>query len=863
MSRKWIVVVAVVLCLPAVWWLAHRMGSRIVPVTPPTEGISQTLAAERAANVSSVRYALSLNIPAKRNERVRGSVTLRLVLADQLPLIFDFAQPAEQVSSLRANGQPVDIRSEHGHLVVPAESLARGENIIEIAFIAGDPPLNRNEDFLYSLFVPARASQAFPCFDQPDIKGSLSLSLEMPADWTAVSNGPEIARETKGDRVTVRFGDTVALPTYLFGFAAGKFSVERGERAGRAFHMYHRETDAAKVAANREAIFDLHQQAVEWLETYTDRKYPFQKLDFVLLPAFQFGGMEHAGAIFYNAPYLLLDATATQNDQLRRANLIAHETSHMWFGDLVTMKWFDDVWLKEVFANFMAAKIVNPSFPDMNHELRFFLQHHPPAYDVDRTAGTNQIRQPLENLKDAGSLYGPIIYLKAPIVLRQLEDILGPEELRDGLREYLSRFAFRNATWTELVAILDARTDEDLAAWSRAWVDEPGRPTIVTNLETANGTVSGLTITQSDSLGRSLRWTQQLQVVLGYEHGARMTTVKMDKPTVELPRVKELPLPNYVLANGEGTGYGLFVLDDRSRKFFLARLAEIGDGLTRGIAWVTLWDDMLEGGAEPRQMLDLALRTLPAEREELNVERMLAHTHDLFWRYVSDAERTSVAGRVESTLRDGLAAAATPSLKSAYFSAFRRVVTTPEGTAYLERVWRGEPIAGLTFAETDFIEMAQELALRGVPNADAIIAEQLRRITNPDRTARFAFVTPALSSDPQKREAFFASLARVENRAHERWVTDGLRYLNHPLRRAHAERFIEPSLGMLDVIQRTGDIFFPLDWTSAVLGGHNSASAAQTVTALLAAHNDYSPRMRRVIEQHADPLIRAAKLRAR
>jgi aminopeptidase N len=861
MSRKWIVVAAVALSVPAAWWLAQRMGSRIVTVTPPTEGISQTLASERASNISSVRYALSLSIPSRKEEPVRGTVSVRLVLADQAPLIFDFAQPADKVSSIRANAQTVAVRSEQGHLVVPAESLKRGENIVDIAFTSGDEALNRTDDFLYSLFVPARASQAFPCFDQPDIKASLSLSLEIPAAWAAVSNAPEISRDTKGDRVAVRFGETPALPTYLFGFAAGQFSIERGERSGRAFHMYHRETDAAKVAANRETVFDLHQQAIEWLEAYTDRKYPFQKLDFVLLPAFQFGGMEHAGAIFYNAPYLLLDATATQNDQLRRANLIAHETSHMWFGDLVTMKWFDDVWLKEVFANFMAAKIVNPTFPEVNHELRFFLQHHPSAYDVDRTAGTNPIRQPLDNLKDAGSLYGPIIYLKAPIVMRQLEQILGPDELRDGLREYLSRFAFRNATWTDLIAILDARTGEDLAAWSRAWVEEPGRPTIAANLETANGKVSRLTLTQSDPRGRSLRWTQQLQVALGYEHGARITTVKIEGPSVDVPRVGDLPLPNYALANGEGTAYGLFALDDRSRQFFLTSLGEIGDGLTRGIAWVTLWDDMLEGGAAPRQMLDLALRTLPGEREELNVERILVHTQDLFWRYVSDAERASIALRLEQTLRAGLAQASTASLKSAYFAAFRRTVTTPEGVAYLERVWRRQnQIAGLTFAENDFIDMAQELALRGGARTDTILAEQSARITNPDRQARFAFITPALSPDAAKRDAFFASLARIENRAHERWVTDGLRFLNHPLRRAHAERYIQPSLEMLGEIQRTGDIFFPLDWTNAVLSGHNSAAAAQTVTAFLAARNDYPPRLRRVIEQNSDQLIRAANI---
>ena len=211
------------------------------------------------------------------------------------------------------------IRSEHGHLVVPAESLKRGENIVDIAFTAGDEALNRNDEFLYSLFVPARASQAFPCFDQPDIKGSLSLSLEIPAAWAAVSNAPEIGRETSGDRATVRFGQTAALPTYLFGFAAGQFQSNAANGTAERFTCTTAKPTPAKVAANREAIFDLHQQALDWLETYTDRKYPFEKLDFVLLPAFQFSGMEHAGAIFYNAPSLLLDKTATQNAAPERA----------------------------------------------------------------------------------------------------------------------------------------------------------------------------------------------------------------------------------------------------------------------------------------------------------------------------------------------------------------------------------------------------------------------------------------------------------------------------------------------------------------------------------------------------------------
>ena len=137
---------------------------------------------------------------------------------------------------------------------------------------------------------------------------------------------------------------------------------------------------------NRDALIDLHVEALAWLEAYTAIPYPFGKFDFVLIPSFQFSGMEHPGAIYYNASSVMLDRTATHAQQLARANVIAHEVAHLWFGDLVTMKWFDDVWTKEVFAGFLADKVVNPMFPAVDHDLRFLWQHYPGAYDVDRTA---------------------------------------------------------------------------------------------------------------------------------------------------------------------------------------------------------------------------------------------------------------------------------------------------------------------------------------------------------------------------------------------------------------------------------------------------------------------------------------------
>src|SRR5207244_11763669 len=223
------------------------------------------------------------------------------------------------------------------------------------------------------------------------------------------------------------------------------------------------------------AAFDLHACSLAWRSKYTCIPYRFGKFDFVLIPSFQFSGMEHPGTIFYNSASILLDESATENQMLSRAETIAHETAHMWFGDLVTMQWFNDVWMKEVFANFMAAKIVHPSFPNVNHDLRFLVANYPTAYAVDRTAGTHPVRQELENLDEAGSLYGANIYQKAPIVMRQLERLIGADRLQSGLRSYLKQFQFGNATWLDLVRILNEPSDVGETAWSRAWVEEAGR----------------------------------------------------------------------------------------------------------------------------------------------------------------------------------------------------------------------------------------------------------------------------------------------------------------------------------------------------------------------------------------------------
>ena len=842
--------------------LTTMQAGAAAPIGP---GVSEQLAAERRAAIQELRYDVHFNVPSERKEPVRGRATIHVTLTAPHRVVLDFAQPPDRVGRVVVNGRESQPQVSDGHVVIPAAQTRAGANAIEIEFTSGDDALNRDEEFLYTLFVPARAQLAFPCFDQPDLKARYTLSLEVPESWQAVANGRERGDTTDGPapagRTRVRFAETEPLPTYLFAFVAGRFTVETATRDGRPMRLFHRETDAAKVARNRDALFDLHARALRWLEDYTAIPYAFGKFDIVLIPSFQFSGMEHAGAILYNQASQLLDESATQNQLLDRASTIAHETAHMWFGDLVTMKWFNDVWMKEVFANFMAAKIVNPSFPDVNHDLRFLLAHYPSAYQVDRTAGSNPIRQQLANLNEAGQLYGAVIYQKAPIVMRQLEMMLGEMPFRDGLREYLKRYAFGNATWLDLVRILDARTPENVAEWSRAWVEERGRPEFTTVLKTdARGRIASLTLTMADPLKRGLVWPQRIRVALGYSDQIRELAATVDGRVTEIRGAATLERPQYVLPNGDGIGYGLFILDDTSRAYLLERIEDIPDALTRGSAWVTLWDNLLEARVGPGAFIDTALRALPREADEQNAQRVLSYVVRAFWKYLPDGERASRSSALEMALREGIGRAATQSQKAAWFNAFRDTVLSRDGLAWLERVWRREErIPGLTFAEPDEITMAMELAVREVPNWKEILDAQLARTQNPDRKARFAFVMPALAADPAVREQAFERFRSVENRRREPWVLESLAYLNHPLRQAHARRFVRPALDLLLEIRRTGDIFFPTRWTDSTLSGHRSPEIAETVRRFLSENPQYPERLRWTILSGADELFRAAR----
>ena len=823
--------------------------------TEVTTGVAYTLAQYRKAHISDLSYDLSFDIPRSQVADIGARIVISFVLYDNSEdLQIDFKEEREHILDLVVNGEKttIDFRSEH--IVIPKAKLTEGQNHIAIDFIAGNQSLNRNEDYLYTLLVPDRARTVFPLFDQPNLKAIYTLTLAIPADWKAQANGPLVRSiDLGGERKKLEFGTTRPISSYLFAFTAGAYETATSEDG--IMTMLYRETDQEKVSRNIPEIFELHKASLDWLEEYTEIEYPFQKFDFALIPSFQYGGMEHVGAIFYNERSLMLDEGASVNRQLRRGSLIAHETAHMWFGDLVTMDWFDDVWLKEVFANFMAAKIVNPSFPEVNHDLRFLLAHYPTAYGIDRSRGSHPIQQDLPNLNNAGTLYGGIIYQKAPIVMRMLERLIGPSLFQEGLQEYLDVYSFDNATWDNLIDIMQKRTDVDLNQWNTDWVKSPGMPVV----DITKTTDDASTAYHYQITGEGHLWPQKIAIASGTYSDKDIQELSIQSATSTIRTDADESL---VFANYKGEGYGYFKLPTEDISPLVAQINNISDDQERAGQWISLWEELLHGRIPKEEYIEQLLVGIAHEKNPLVLNYISSHVQSLYWGIRPYETRDQLAPRLESIIWDRLSSEQDNSIKRNLYNLYVSIANSENGRTNLVRLWQGNADEiQLPLSDRDKENLVYAISVRDIAGSTDIYQKQVESTSNPDDKKRMTFIKPALSSNSETRASFFNSLKDKENRSQERWVLSALTYLHHPLRQESAKDFVLPSLELLEEIQTTGDIFFPKRWLDNTLGAYRDSATKEVVQTFLSDHPDLSSNLQNKIHQAADMLMRADGVR--
>ena len=816
-------------------------------------GVSLELAHFRKSNLKDIRYRLFFDIPMEKDKKIRGKAEITCFSDNPEAFILDFKAPENQIDSVCLNGMNVPYQFLNEHIRIDKDVKA-GENSVSVYFTSPDQSLNRRNDFLYTLLVPDRARTVFPCFDQPDLKARYELSLKIPPTWKAVANGKVLSVETTEEegRTFISFQQTEPISTYLFSFVAGKMTQESFHRGNRTIDIYHRESAPQKTAqcpAIASEVFD----ALEWMEEYTGIPYPFAKYDVIIVPGFQFGGMEHVGATLYTDSRMFLNKQATLREQLIRSSLIAHETAHMWFGDYVTMKWFDDVWTKEVFANYFASLITEPRYPQVNHRLNFMLDYIPGAYGEDRTAGSNSIKQDLDNLEHAGLVYGNIIYNKSPWVMNALSDRMGKEAFRTGMQQYLRTYANANATWDDLIAILDEHTTEDLKSFSHAWVNEKGRPTIQAKLEG-----NQLIVSQSDEWKRGVSWPQKLAYTVYSQDKQETVTVNFtDKQTtvnVPLSFTKEELNQAVILPNIDGKGYGLFLLEDKQQEAIWTILktnqkSDTDTEVLRGSLLINLYENLRHGSLNADTYQKNLISYIEKEQNQLLYTLALGYLSNCQKWYDTDP----------ATVEEGLWKLATTHPESGHrLQAFRYFSSLAKSDAAIQKlytIWKKQSKPGnCQLSEKDFMRLAYTLALNLAEKADDIIQEQAKRIEQPDRQKEFSFISAAVSPSESKRDSVFALLLEKENRTVEPWASDALSLLNHPVHGKSAVKYIRPALEEMQEIQRTGDIFFPRAWARALLSGHTSHEAAEEVRRFFAEHPNYPKMLGNKIKQQAEHL---------
>lgn len=776
-----------------------------------SRGVSKELADHRKANISNVVYDLTFNIPSSLDKSVTGKVLISFELKNIEDVVLDF-QGGFDGTCYTYTGKKNKRRVataiyKDEHIIIPAKALQLGKNKVELSFIALDKALNRNEEYVYTVFEPDMARSVFPCFCQPDLRAVFVTTLTVPTGWKVMASD-----------------NSCQLPTYLYSFVAGNFNEKSGTRDGRLIRALYLETDAAKVA-QLDKVFDEAAQALKWMEGYTSIACPFKEYGLVILPNYPYGGMEHPGAIQLDDRQIFLENNATQEDELARIELIAHETAHLWFGGLVSLKWFDDLWANEVLANFMASKITHRQYSQVDHDLNFIKTYQTKAISIDRTEGTHPIAQKLTNANRANLLYDNILYDKAPVMMRMMERMMGAPTLQNGLHRYLVEHQFDNATWDDLITTLDKEAPSaGIRQFSDIWVKQKGLPTIHTSYKDGQ-----LIVTQSDPYSRGVFWPQKFQIKAIYDLGkSRTVTVDMQKPTMTF----KLPgRPDYIIPNADGKGYGRFTLDDDYTKLMPKRLITTRNDLQRYALLLAIHDNYLMGKIPPSHFAEL-FRMMVKEKNTLIMSTAISHMFKIV-RDVNPEQRAALELCVMDLLSENRADACHQYI----IREMTTCASSPEVLAQIEKIWNqhNDPLLN----ENDYMEMAYRLAIMHPKRAEEILTTQRARLKDEDQKKEFDYVSRACNANPDERTKVFNSLLRPENRQQVPWAFHTLRLLNSDVYEPQSNSYIEPSLKSLEYLQQTGDVFFLEHWMKALMTGHKSKEAAQIIENFMEANPTY------------------------
>ena len=646
------------------------------------------------------------------------------------------------VISATLNGTAVDVSNFDGESIFLTNLAAENSLVIELEaeYSKSGEGLQRSVDpadgevYLYSQGETAYIRNMFACFDQPSLKATFTLTVTTPGHWQAVSNNPVESKTTKGELVEWKFTTTPRIPTYLDALIAGPYSSVHDVYKGAKeipLGIYCRKSMMQYL--DPEDIFLVTKQGFEYFERVFGLAYPFEKYDQIAVVDFNFGAMENAGAVTFREEVLVFRSHMPEKSYLSRANVILHEMAHMWFGDMVTMSWWDDLWLNESFAEWASYLALTEATRFNGAWTEFNSARKNGAYRQDQLSTTHPIIADMVDLEAVNANFDGITYAKGASVLYQLVAHVGRPQFIAGLQKYFAKHAWGNTTLNDLLVELESASGRKLDAWVNTWLQTAGVNTLRTQLETDGDTYTSVVISQEAPLvpagSKELR-PHRLAVGLYDISGDSLNlrkSVELDV-TGASTVVTELAgekLADLLLINDRDLSYAKLRFDDRSIATLKKYLGRLNDPLARALSWAAIWDMHRDAQISSADFIEIALSGLAGENDDAIVNIVIGQLGTSVEAYASEANRDKYRERLAAGFWNLMQSSAPASdLQLLYSRAFAANAHTPEQIKNVRGILNGE-IKGLkvdTDRRWDFLIALTERGATTQAELDAELA---------------------------------------------------------------------------------------------------------------------------------------------
>ena len=744
----------------------------------PGENLTRTEAQERRAIVDTQSYDVTLDLTTGA-EVFRSTSVVRFTATEGASTFIDLI--AREVLEITLNGVSIDPATAFADSRIALEGLAADNELRIVAdclYTNTGEGLHRfvdpvdNEVYLYSQFEVPDSRRMFAVFEQPDLKAVFTFTVTAPAAWKVVSNSPTPEPVAAGEGVaTWAFEPTPKMSSYITALVAGPYEATYSELTnadGRVIPLGVFARKSLWQHMDADYIFEKTREGFAYFEEKFDYPYPFAKYDQLFVPEFNAGAMENIGAVTFTETYVFR-SKVTDAIKERRVVTILHELAHMWFGDLVTMKWWNDLWLNESFAEWASTIATAEATEWTEAWTTFNAMEKTWAYRQDQLPSTHPIVAEINDLEDVQVNFDGITYAKGGSVLKQLAAWVGIDAFFAGVASYFKKYEYSNTELSDLLTELEATSGRELTTWAKKWLETAGVNTLTPLVETnSTGTITRFAITQTAPADYPTIRPHRLGVGFydltaeGLER-VHYAELDVDGDRTDVEEFKGLAQPDLVLLNDKDLAYAKIRLDERSLKTAIDHLGEIRDPLARSLVWGAAWDMTRDAESAASDYIDLVLKNIGRETESTTIRTTLQQLQLAANSYVAPADRDATRARVADGLFELAQAAEAGSDNQLQFvQATASAAATPEQVARVAQIRSGAiAFEGLEI-DTD-LSWALLVALASGGAVDAAAIDEALAADNTAKGGEFAAQAKAsLPGHDAKRAAWDSLVANAD-----------------------------------------------------------------------------------------------------